>query len=129
MQSNTRNLNAENFPEKSTGERKWKITSYRMFHLPPVGGAGDTHLPSHVLHVSPAPPFSTPTLIANGQVRATSRSIFMTAVSSITVSGGSHCPARQDKLQLLLCANVTLEELILTVSTAKLCSVSQSGLF
>lgn len=99
----------------------------------PAGGAVNIHLPSHVLHVNHAPVLEfISTLIVKGQVRATSQIYFHDGCGiDHTQLGGVnfHCPARQDKIQLLLCANLTLEELILTVATVKLCFVSQSGLF
>lgn len=105
-----------------------------MLHFPPAGGVVNIHLPSHVLHVSPAHVLDFIfTLIVNGQVRANSPIDFHDGcVIDHQQLGGPGVliviredSTRQDKT-LLLCANLRLQQLILSVSTAKLCFVSQS---
>lgn len=134
MQSLTGNLNVENFPETTVGGKKWKITRNvrNDVTFSTSRGCSDIQLPSHVLHVSPAHVLDFIfTLI--GQVRANSPIYFHDGgVIDHQHLGGAgvlivirEYSTSQDKT-LLSCANVRLQQPTLTVSTAKLCFVSQS---
>lgn len=104
-----------------------------MLHFPPAGGAVNIHLPSHVLHVSPAHVLDFIfALIVNGQVRANSLIDFHDgcAIDHQQLGGAGVLIVIREGYQTgqntPSCANLRLQQLILTVSTAKLYFVSQS---